>query len=253
MSTTPNAKISSLELDQRSDLPSPSDLPGPSPINEDEEKYPYYLPDGLQVSYAEETSSWHNGRVYGLRPTTFILSIALASMTILAIVSAAVGGSLAAKAHKYGLPNEDSEAACKADQPHSISTVAGSSPSSIPQRSNTSCPTTNATVPSPTNECANLSPTYKSALSNATLFNVSCNTSFHDYNILGLFAYRFEDCMEACASFNYFQNSNTTCYGVTFNVNRPQEGGKGNCFLKDKQGINSTAINGVSSARLASG
>lgn len=58
--------------------------------------------------------------------------------------------------------------------------------------------------------------------------------------------------MEACASFNHFQNSNTTCYGVTSDLRRPQQGGKGNSFLKDMHGINSTAMNGVSSAELVS-
>lgn len=58
--------------------------------------------------------------------------------------------------------------------------------------------------------------------------------------------------MEACASYNHFQDSNnkTICHAVTFDLRRPQQGGKGNCFLKDTRGINATALNGVSSAEV---
>ena len=34
-------------------------LPTANPMTEPEDKGPYYLPDGLQVSYAEEASSSH--------------------------------------------------------------------------------------------------------------------------------------------------------------------------------------------------
>ena len=77
---------------------------------EEEHKYPYQLPDGLQVSYeyAQKPSFSKARRECWLRPATFILSVALASVTLFAIVAAAVGGSLATnKMHVYTTLIED--------------------------------------------------------------------------------------------------------------------------------------------------
>lgn len=99
MSTASDAKISGLELARH------YDVPAASPMAKEEDKYPYHLPDGLQVSYPEKPSSPPVWPVSRLRPTTVILSVALASVTLLAVVAAAVGGSLAAKnAHVYRNP-----------------------------------------------------------------------------------------------------------------------------------------------------
>ena len=92
--------MSGLELDGRFESPSTS------PVKEEEYKYPYHLPDGLQVSYPEKPSSCHPRHVFGFRFTTFILSVALATVTLLTIVAAGVGGSLAARnTHKYLIPS----------------------------------------------------------------------------------------------------------------------------------------------------
>ena len=91
MSTALDAKMSGLEL------ATPFDSPISDAMVKEEDKYPYHLPDGLQVSYEKEPSYPHVWRTCRLRPTTLILSVALALVTVLAIVAAAVGGSLAAK------------------------------------------------------------------------------------------------------------------------------------------------------------
>ena len=91
MSTAFEAKMSGLEL------ATPSDSPISDTMAKEEDKYPYHLPDGLQVTYEQEPSYPHVWRTCRLRPTTLILSVALALVTVLAIVAAAVGGSLAAK------------------------------------------------------------------------------------------------------------------------------------------------------------
>lgn len=245
MSTAFDAKIGGLELATHYDVP----VAGPMAKGED--KYPYHLPDGLQVSYPEKPSSPPVWPVFRLRPTTVILSVALALVTLLAVVAAAVGGSLAAKnAHVYGILTDDLRKGREANGVDSTATIAHPSASPVPQTFNSSCPVVNGTTASPTDDCTQLSPTFVSSLSAKAEFNLSCNTAFHDYNILGVFVYRFEDCMEACASYNHFQSSNTTCHGATFDLRRPQQGGKGNCFLKDTRGINSTALNGVSSAEV---
>ena len=225
--------MNGLELDKR------FDQSNVQPVAEEEHKYPYHLPDGLQVSYEydQKPSSSQARRVCWLRPTTFILSVAIASVTVLAIVAAAVGGSLAAKElHAYQTLIEDLERLRKLIILNSTGTVGHPSSSSNPQNFNNACPVANLTTSSPTDDCTKLFPTYVSSLSKVGSTTLR-NTAFHNYNILGVFAYRFEDCMEACASFNHFQSSNTTCYGVTFDMRRPQQGGKGNCFLKDMHGI----------------
>lgn len=96
MSTAFDAKISGLEVARHYDVPATNHTA------KEEDKYPYDLADGLQVSYPEKPSSPPSLPVSRRRPTTLILSIALAFVTLLAIVAAAVGGSLAAKnAHVY--------------------------------------------------------------------------------------------------------------------------------------------------------
>ena len=85
------------------ELATPFDSPTSDAMAKEEDKYPYHLPDGLQVAYDQEPSYPHVWRTCGLCPTTLILSVALALVTVLAIVAAAVGGSLAAKnANVYG-------------------------------------------------------------------------------------------------------------------------------------------------------
>ena len=123
------------------------------------------------------------------------------------------------------------------------------SPSSLPHTMNDSDPLANSKTSSPTNDCTQLSSTYVSAMCTAQ-FNVLCNAAFYKFDILGVFVYRFEDCMEVCASFSQFQSSNATRYGVTFDMNGPQQGGEGNCFLENTRDIDSTATTGVSSAEL---
>lgn len=102
MSTAFDAKMSGLEL------ATPLDSPISDVLVREEDKYPYHLPDGLQVSYDQEPSQLHFWRTCRLRPTTLILSVALALVTVLAIVAAAVGGSLAAKnANVYSTLNSE--------------------------------------------------------------------------------------------------------------------------------------------------
>ena len=79
------------------EVATPLDSPISDALAKEEDKYPYHLPDGLQVSYDHEPSYPHFWRTCSIRPTTLILSVALALVTVLAIVAAAVGGSLAAK------------------------------------------------------------------------------------------------------------------------------------------------------------
>lgn len=86
--------MNGLELDRRNESPISYQQPDES------EKYAYYRqPSGAQTSQipmAPEPGPPSN-RFSGLRPTTFILSAALAVVAMLAVLAAGVGGSLAAK------------------------------------------------------------------------------------------------------------------------------------------------------------
>ena len=96
--------MSDLELDCRFDLPITC------PKREEEDKHLHCLPDGLQVSYPQKPSSLQARRVCGLRFTAFTLSVALASVALLAIVAAALGGKLDAKTvRKYRALTESSK------------------------------------------------------------------------------------------------------------------------------------------------
>lgn len=89
----------SLEVDGRSQLP---EVQQP-----EKESYAYAnLPAAGQAKTAEPFGASDKGdyearpqgkKIFGLRATTLALGVALAVVTILAIVAAAVGGSLAAK------------------------------------------------------------------------------------------------------------------------------------------------------------
>ena len=53
--------------------------------------------------------------------------------------------------------------------------------------------------------------------------------------------YTFEDCMEYCLSYNSaISDGDTECRAVTYNSNLTSivNAQGGNCFLKDKQGVN---------------
>ena len=86
--------MTGLELDTRDDSPIVLSTP------EEHDKYAIcHQPGGALISptpVAAEPCP-PSKRFYGLRPTTLVLSVALAIVTVLAIVAAAVGGSLAAK------------------------------------------------------------------------------------------------------------------------------------------------------------
>ena len=89
-----STNMSGLELDRRNDSPIAFSKP------DEGEKYVFYpQPNGAQTSQIPipSQSGPFSKRLYGLRLSTVILSAALAVVTVLAVIAAAVGGSLAAK------------------------------------------------------------------------------------------------------------------------------------------------------------
>lgn len=71
-------------------------------------------------------------------------------------------------------------------------------------------------------------------------------------DLLGVWVYRFADCINACESFNNpaRDHTNATCYGVSYHLDDLNEG-MGNCWLKAFQHISKVANVNVSSAVIA--
>ena len=122
--------------------------------------------------------------------------------------------------------------------PHNTA-IAGSftnSPS-VPSNSvailNTTCP--------PSTDCSALSSPY-TAITHAK-FNVQCQT---DYNLphtllFAVYVYQFEDCINACASYNKgINNANSTCYSATYSIGVSRadqvDHSGGNCYLRGAPG-----------------
>ena len=94
-----STNMNGLELDRRNDLPIAFSKP------DEGEKYAFYPQSiGAQTSQIPISSQPKpfSKRFYGLRLSTVILSVTLAVVTVLAIIAAAVGGSLATRrGHRY--------------------------------------------------------------------------------------------------------------------------------------------------------
>lgn len=71
-------------------------------------------------------------------------------------------------------------------------------------------------------------------------------------DLLGVWVYRFADCINACESFNNpaRDHTNATCSGVSYHSDDLNEG-MGNCWLKAFQHISKVANVNVSSAVIA--
>lgn len=115
----------------------------------------------------------------------------------------------------------------------------------IPQRLNS---TNVASSLVPTSSCSRLSSSYTSP-SNDTKFTAQCETWYQGNNILGVYVYTFEACMDACASFNVYNymHNGSRCYSVTYDAAK-ENSGRGNCWLKAMPNIAATARNATDSA-----
>ena len=192
---------------------------------------------------------------YPLRPVTLVLSILLALITVLAIVAASVGGSLAAKRSNQYVLVLDNRDNFKLKRDRNVDVA----DSDLPQSSNFSCPPTNCSSPAsnnsilqPSSDCEKLGSRYVSTHTQAQ-FKPLCGINLFGSDMLGIYVYFFEDCLEACASFNFYWKGSATCYGVTYNFIVPSprpQGGGGNCYLKDTPNITQTPLDSSYSATL---
>ncbi|KAL9586587.1 MAG: hypothetical protein Q9203_003805 [Teloschistes exilis] len=101
-----------------------------------------------------------------------------------------------------------------------------------------------------TSSCSQSKPTYTSDV-NSTTFSTHCHTWFQGHNLLGVYVYTFEACMDACASFNsygYMHNA-SRCHSVTYDAAK-EDAGRGNCWLKALPNIAATSKDATDSAAL---
>ena len=92
--------------------------------------------------------------------------------------------------------------------------------------SNNSCSCT------PISDCASMGSTWASELVNNVQFDIYCDTHYSGGDIASFYAYQFEDCINACATYNTYilAHTSSNCSGVTYAAAEQQPA---NCFLKD--------------------
>ncbi|KAL2036386.1 hypothetical protein N7G274_010899 [Stereocaulon virgatum] len=148
-----------------------------------------------------------------LQGTTFRLSIALALSLSLAIVLAALTATMTIKLREV-------------------------------ERQPAICKISNATTHIPTSNCTDLTTPYSSIL--GYRYNLHCNTSQPNADLVSIFVYTFKDCIHACASYAHMgTHPGSTCLGVTYSyMVRPgtvaDNYDAGSCALK-AVGYNETA------------
>ncbi|KAL2042476.1 hypothetical protein N7G274_004969 [Stereocaulon virgatum] len=200
-------------------------------------------------------------RIFGFRRAVFWFSIVTALALALAIVAAAVGGSLAVKRADQ-LQQAQAKLASCAPQPETNTTLPNPSPVSptrsvnpstftayVPQASGTlSANSDNSScIPVPFSNCGLLGPTWTAVSYYNVQFNISCNTTFHGGDLIFLQVYQFEDCINACASYNQLilAHPGSNCSAVSFSADSSE-----NCALKDSTANVPSDNNQVDSAIL---
>ena len=120
-------------------------------------------------------------------------------------------------------------------------------------QSTASVSSNNVTSFHPTTSCTRLSSPYTASPSGVNAqFNLDCKTDYPNSNLVGIFVYTFEDCIEACASYNLRQtlHPNSTCWAVGYRVDflYREPGGGGICFLKGMKDLGAVENRNASSA-----
>lgn len=157
----------------------------------------------------KKTPPAHERRMFGLRTATFWLSIALALSILFAVLAAAIGGLLAAKRlHELNQ-------ACKVDP----------STTNIPvpaDQNSTTCASlpssTSTATATPSSNCTVLTVPYTTLNSS---FELYCGDNFAYNDLMSVFIYTFEDCMNACVSYNRNgadegTHNGSSCAGVSY-------------------------------------
>ncbi|KAI9851398.1 MAG: hypothetical protein M1838_003749 [Thelocarpon superellum] len=228
MATHSNLEVAPLQPDQVGMEPMRTDAP-PNPYRQPDSAF-LHDPDRKEDGGYGPTSPQPR-RVCGLRLPTFILSVALIFVIILAAaVGGGVGGSEAAK------ENNNSNSA--------TATVTVTATSAAPGATRTAA----AGQLKATSNCTSLGSNYVSLLEGGWAFDLLCNTDYVGIDMFGVTVFTFQDCMNACASYNRY-NGTDACVGVSYVPEWASYTVKpgGDCFLKSQlPAANSPPGNGLS-------
>ncbi|KAL6713658.1 hypothetical protein ACLMJK_009123 [Lecanora helva] len=242
--------------------------------------------NGLQLNYSElpektkfgvnpDTSNADPGFGYQTTPQTarpskkilgILIPIAVLGW-IFAIVAAALAGAMAHQrdnAYDPGLlehiksNNEElSSISCPVPTTIPINASTGDSGASKILSNTTAFDSTCFAA----SNCSALGTTYTSP-SNNQQFDIHCGADYSSdtANILAVYTFKFEDCMNACISFNLQPGLNATCDSLSYQASwNPiaESGANGtegaNCFLKKGTNIPQTSNDHVDSAKLLRG
>ncbi|SPO04641.1 uncharacterized protein DNG_07326 [Cephalotrichum gorgonifer] len=221
------------------------------------------------VAAAPESEKTPRKRILGLTVPIFWTVVAI---IILAILGVAIGLGLglglkkssdAPPANSPSTNPTTEEPANNTDKPDATGTT---DPATETPSTTSSAPVTSGTVGMSANSCTFTSPkTYDSE--NGTPFVQFCFTDWPNggdaddgsgevTDLQRLTRYTFEDCMESCADYNSAISLGAPkCMAVTYNSNLTRiiaEGRQGgNCFLKDKKGVNQSGRVESASAAIA--
>lgn len=121
-------------------------------------------------------------------------------------------------------------------RPPSLSNPADNSTNAT--SSDTTCTPSKSTLV-PTSNCTAMGGTYITAWTHS-IFETECETDYRGSDVLGIWAFTFADCMEACASWNG-HGITPRCYTVSYDIrnsgNFTENSGVGNCFFKASDNV----------------
>ena len=132
-------------------------------------------------------------------------------------------------------------------------TVSSAASASSTTTADTSDPSAILKTITPISDCPSWGGSYKTLMDPLITFTISCTTDFLGDDMLGVYVYTMEACMEACASYNSHEDTHSTsCGAVSYDTTMEQN--MGNCFLKENgQNITERTKKTTISARLDQG
>ncbi|KAG9231195.1 hypothetical protein BJ875DRAFT_487239 [Amylocarpus encephaloides] len=191
--------------------------------------------------------------VFRLRPSSFLLSLALGFVILAAGIGGGVGGTLAVKnARREASKEVRLSTITETVTPTTCATVAGAfytstidSASPTTETSRTS--SSNFSAPTPKNvalDCPNLTNQIQRIILKGNVYNfaITCGEDFNavrdkSVDIVAITVYSLKDCAQACASYNR-NNNDTLCkaavFSSTFEYSVRQN--LGSCWLKNSTG-----------------
>ncbi|KAL8687446.1 MAG: hypothetical protein Q9218_006381 [Villophora microphyllina] len=189
-------------------------------------------------------------RTCGLRRSRFWFFAVLTALAVALIVAASVAGTLISQQKHASAHQEDNQAPLAASSTNTTSQT-HTTPSTA------SLPTSSAAFINPTSDCSSLqqNATYilsanpASSLPRSVNFSIQCNSDYKLPLVMAMRTYRFEDCMQACAT--HATNSQDPATACTVAVYKPNSQQSITCWLKSQGDEDSPVHNvGVDSARI---